>query len=157
MKVPLYVVATDLATGQRFVIQRGPVRDAVRASASIPGIFPPVSYGDKLLVDGGVVGNLAPQVARDAGADVVVGVSLTRSREKYQAPPTTAVNVILESLEIMGEEMTRLSRDKFDVLIEPQVGNCGITDFEPKKELIEAGRQAARKAIPEIKRKLGLF
>lgn len=157
MKVPLYVVATDLATGQRFVIQRGPVRDAVRASASIPGIFPPVSYGDKLLVDGGVVGNLAPQVARDAGADVVVGVSLTRSREKYQAPPTTAVNVILESLEIMGEEMTRLNRDKFDVLIEPQVGSCGITDFEPKKELIEAGRQAARKAIPEIKRKLGLF
>jgi len=156
LKIPLYAVATDIKSGQRFVFQRGLVRDAVRASASIPGVFPPVSYGDKLLVDGGVVGNLAPQVARDMGADVVIGVSLTRSWDKSRTPPAAALNVILESLEIMGEEMARLSRDKFDVLIEPQVGTVGITDFDAKKELIEAGRKAARLALPEIKKKLSL-
>lgn len=154
LKIPLYVVAADLKTGQRFVFQRGLIRDAVRASASIPGIFPPVPYGDKLLVDGGVLGNLAPQVARDLGANVVIGVSLSNGREGLSAAPPTAVNVVLESLEIMGDEMIRLTRDKFDVLIEPKVGNIGVTDFSQKREMIEAGRQAAKLAMPEIKRLL---
>lgn len=156
LKIPLYVVAVDVKTGERFVFERGPIRDAVRASAAIPGVFPPVPYQDKLLVDGGVLGNLAPQVARDHGATLVIGVNLAKGGNHLAGEQPSALNIILGSIEIMGEELVRLNRDGFDVLIEPQVGGVGITDFTRKRELIEAGRQAARLAIPEIKRRLGL-
>jgi predicted acylesterase/phospholipase RssA len=52
--------------------------------------------------------------------------------------------------------MARLNKDQCDVLIEPQVGTVGITDFTKKHELIEAGRRAAKLAIPRIKRLLDL-
>jgi NTE family protein len=151
LKIPLYVVAVDVKTGRRFVFDRGPIRDALRASAAIPGVFPPVPFQDKLLVDGGVLGNLAPQVARDCGADIVIGVNLAKSGNYLTEPSPSALNVILESIEIMGEELVRLQRNNFDVLIEPQVGGVGITDFSAKRELIDAGRQAARQAMPRIK------
>jgi len=156
LKVPLAVVAADLKTGRRYVFLKGSIRTAVRASTSIPGVFPPVPFQDMLLVDGGVLGNLTPQVARDLGATVVIGVNLAKSRDPGAAPPATALNVVLESLEIMGEEMARLNKDQFDVLIEPQVGSVGITDFTKKRELIEAGRQAAKLAMPRIKQLLGI-
>lgn len=156
LKIPLVAVAADLKTGQRYVFRNGAIRTAVRASTSIPGVFPPVPYQDMLLVDGGVLGNLTPQVARDLGATFVIGVNLARSRAPNAIPPATALNVVLESLEIMGEEMARLNKDRFDVLIEPQVGTVGVTDFTKKRELIDAGRQAAKLVIPRIKQLLDL-
>jgi NTE family protein len=155
LKIPLYVVAADLKTGERYVFQHGLIRDAVRASTALPGIFPPLPYDAKLLVDGGVLGNLAPQVARDFGATVVIGVNLSGSKNPLADQPPIAFNVILASVAMMGEELVRLCRGQFDVLIEPEVGEIGITDFSRKRELIEAGRQAAIRAMPAIKRALG--
>ena len=154
MKIPLAVVAADLKTGLPVVFLKGPVKEAVRASTSVPGVFAPLPYGDKLLVDGGVLGNLAPQVAKDMGADIIIGVNIAKARESFTDGAPNALVVILESIEIMGSEIVRLNRSQFNVMIEPEVGKVGILDFSQKKELIEAGRQAAQKAIPEIKKLL---
>lgn len=150
LKIPLAVVAADLNTGQRVVFTRGLIRDAVRASTSIPGVFAPVQIQNQLLVDGGICGNLAPQVARDLGGTLIIGVDIAQQRQPLTEAPN-ALTTILESIDIMGDEMVRLSQNQFDVIIRPDVGDIRITDFSHKKELMEAGKAAAEKALPAIK------
>jgi NTE family protein len=71
MKIPLGVVATDLHSGQAILFQRGDVALAVRASSSVPAVFPPVKIGDREYVDGGLVSPVPVRFARQMGADVV--------------------------------------------------------------------------------------
>ncbi|MBN1595322.1 patatin-like phospholipase family protein [candidate division FCPU426 bacterium] len=154
LKIPLAIVAVDINTGTQVVFRTGRIRDAIRASISVPGVFSPMPYQDTLLVDGGVLGNLAPQVARKMGADIVIGVNIAKPRKAFDTQAPNALAVILESIGIMGDEIVRLRKNDFDFLIQPEVGNIGITDFSKKKELIEAGRQAAKKEISRIKQSL---
>ncbi len=151
LKIPLAIVAADLKTGKPVVFQSGSIADAVRASTSVPGVFEPVVYGDQILVDGGILGNLAPEVARQLGADIVIGVNIAKSRSDFKGAVPTALSVILESIDIMGDEIVNCKRHYFDVLIEPDVGDVGITDFTQKKKLIEAGRQATLAVMDKIK------
>lgn len=68
-------VATDLATGEKVAIQRGDVGSAVVASCSIPGVFIPTMFEGRELVDGGLTSPVPVAVARQMGADVVIGVN----------------------------------------------------------------------------------
>lgn len=151
LKLPVVIVAADLVSGQPVLFHHGPIADAVRASTSVPGVFAPVSYGDQLLVDGGVLGNLAPQVAKQLGATIIIGVNIGKEKSNFNDQQPNALNVILESINLMGSEIVNSRRDQFDVLIEPHVGSVGITDFTQKKKLIEAGRQATLAVIDQIK------
>lgn len=156
LKIPLAIVSVDLRTGSRVVFTRGPVREAICASTALPGVFEPVLLGDKLLVDGGVLGSLPPEVAEELGADVIVGVNVAKKRSDLGEEPPGMLSVILDSIAVMGDELVRLNRERFDVLIEPEVGSVGIMDFDRKRELMEAGRQAAQREIPRIKEIMGL-
>jgi NTE family protein len=73
---PFAAVATDFATGREQWLQKGSLLDAVRASASLPGIFPPVKMGGQWLVDGGLVNPVPVSVCRALGAEVVIAVNL---------------------------------------------------------------------------------
>ncbi len=83
LDIPLAVVATDLVTHQEIVIDSGDLVRALVASASVPVLFPPVPYADRMLVDGGMVNNLPVDVARSRGALFTIGVDLS-----YAAPYT---------------------------------------------------------------------
>ena len=74
--VPVVLVATDAATGERVPLRSGPVWPALLASTAIPGLFPPVTIGGHDLVDGGVVANADVQSAVEAGTTDVVVVDL---------------------------------------------------------------------------------
>lgn len=76
LPIPFAAVACDVDTGETVVLKDGSLVDAVRASASIPGIFHPVRLGGRLLVDGGLVEPLPVRVARELGADVVIAVDI---------------------------------------------------------------------------------
>lgn len=154
LKIPLAIVAVDLYTGQPVVFRQGLIKTAVRASTSVPGIFAPVPFEGKLLVDGGVLGNLAPQVAKDLGADIVIGVDIGKGRTRFAEGQPNALLVILESIDLMGGEIVRLRQGEMDFLIKPDVGQVGITDFTRKQELIEAGRAATRQIAEKIKQAL---
>jgi len=73
---PFAAVATDFATGRELWLQKGSLFDAVRASASLPGIFPPVKIGSQWLVDGGLLNPVPVSVCRALGAEVVIAVNL---------------------------------------------------------------------------------
>lgn len=80
------VVATDLHTGEEIVFTKGNVTEAVRASISLPGIFEPVLYQNRLLVDGGLVNPVPVNVARNLGAEKIIAVDLTDHIEQRNKP-----------------------------------------------------------------------
>ncbi|NPT56209.1 patatin-like phospholipase family protein [Paraburkholderia elongata] len=88
--LPLYIVATDVLSGNEIVISSGPVVDAVLASAAIPGVFPPVRIDGKDLVDGGVANNTPISVAVALGATRIV-VLPAGFACALDAPPTSAI------------------------------------------------------------------
>ena len=152
MKIPFYAVATDLNSGGTWVFEKGSVAKAVRASCSIPGIFQPLELGGRMYVDGGVTDNLPVDVARARGADIIIAVNIQKNIQNPQI--NSLVDVILQSINIMGRELVSYKCRDYDVLIEPNVGDVGLTDFSQKKRLMDAGIQAAKQALPKIRKSL---
>ncbi|MEM3486102.1 MAG: patatin-like phospholipase family protein, partial [Candidatus Methanomethyliaceae archaeon] len=74
LPIPFAAVATDLETGEAVVLRSGPLVEAIRASTAIPGVFQPVRWEGRLLVDGGMVEPLPVRVCRELGADIVIAV-----------------------------------------------------------------------------------
>jgi NTE family protein len=149
LKIPFAAVATDLNWGLRVVLDRGPVSRAVRASSAIPGVFEPVQHMGKILVDGGVVDNIPIDVAREKGADLVIAVDISENVGNTNI--TNALDVVLQATNIMFAENVAHLRGGADVLIEPRVGGVGMLDFSQKKQCMQAGMEAARKALPRIR------
>ena len=93
LKIPLKMVATDLESGDKVVMNSGNLFMALRASMSMPGLFAPVEYKGRWLVDGGLVDPVPVSVARAMGADVVIAVDLNsglisrKQREHLAAAP----------------------------------------------------------------------
>jgi len=152
LKLPFAAVATDLNRGTRVVLDRGSVAKAVHASSAIPGVFSPVDYQGRVLVDGGIVDNIPISVARDKGADIVIAVDISENVTNFNI--TNLMDVVLQSVNIMFNESVKYRKKDADVLITPAVGNVGMLDFTQKKRCMQAGIDAAQKAMPEIRKKI---
>jgi len=149
LKIPFAAVATDLNTGERVIFNRGSISTAIRASSSIPGVFIPLTYGGRLLVDGGVVDNMPVDIARKMGADIVIAVDITENVSNYEIG--NVVDIILQTLNIMSAEITRYKIAEADVVIRPDVRGVGLIDFTKKTYMITRGEEAARRALPQIR------
>lgn len=152
LKLPFAAVATDLNRGTRVVLDRGPVAPAVHASSAIPGVFEPVIYQGKLLVDGGVMDNIPIAVAREQGADIVIAVDISENVVNFNI--SNVVDVTQQSVNIMFNENVKYKKKDADILISPAVGDISMLDFTQKKRCMLAGIDAAQKAMPEIRRKI---
>jgi NTE family protein len=78
LKIPLHVISADLKKGEEIILSKGSVRDAVRASIAIPGIFRPIELNGVLCVDGGILNPVPVNAVRNMGADVIIAVDLNR-------------------------------------------------------------------------------
>ncbi len=151
---PFRAVATALDDGERVVLTRGNLPRAVRASMSFPLAFPPVEWEGRPLVDGGIVDNLPVDEARAYGADVVVAVD-------FSSPPLTpkqyesAFGVASQASSLLTRRANLEFKAEPDVLIHPDLDAHGFNDYTGLEKLIEQGKEAARKAIPEIRARLG--
>lgn len=148
-KIPLGVAAIDLLSGDRVVLERGPLRAAVQASASLPGIFPPVEFDGRLLCDLGVLTSLPVRIARKYRPRVLVGVDVG-SNLKPLDEYATALDVLMRIIEI-GEVTVRDDlREEADLVIAPDVGDVEWSDFREAERLVEVGRAAARQALADF-------
>lgn len=151
LRVPLAVTATDFTTGEGVVFRSGPLADAVRASCAYPGVFLPVTVNGRLLVDGMLAHSLPSQPVRDMGADRVIAVNL-RSKWTGQEGPRHIFDVIGQCFAIAQKMNCTESRKCADLVIEPDVTGYRYDDFEHSAELVEIGEEAARAAIPDIRK-----
>ncbi|MDP4021729.1 patatin-like phospholipase family protein [Methylobacterium sp. NEAU 140] len=174
-------VATEFGTGREIGLDDGPVIDAVRASYAIPGLFPPVPHGGRLLMDGTLVNPVPVALARGLGAEIVVCVNLNgdtggpvirevpaprrgllhavrarlpgRPRAPAEAALPGVARVVLDAFNITQDRISRarLERDPPDVAVGPDVAAFGLFDFHRAAEGIALGHRAARAALPRIR------
>ncbi len=153
LSAPLTVLATDMDTGQGVVFRSGNVRDAVRASSSFPGIFPPFILEDgRRLYDGGVTDVVPVKLARElAGDDGVVIAVDVNGGTRWPAAESFVAIALRAGLTLLRSR-TRVELSGADLVIAPAMGESGW--MQPRKipTFFEAGREAARTALPEIRR-----
>ena len=153
LKIPFAAVATDLNRGARVVLDRGPVARAVRASCAIPGVFPPVEHQGSLLVDGGVLDNIPASVARERGADIVIAVDISVNvvNRRYHEPDRGHCPVHQHH---GGGERDEAGKWTPMSLSRRTCGSVGMMDFGQKKVCMQAGIEAAQRALPDIRNKI---
>jgi NTE family protein len=148
LHIPIAIVATDLQRCEKVVFHSGDVAEAVRASISIPGIFVPEIVNGRMLVDGGVIDRIPISVAREMGADIVIGVDV--SHVKIDADIASIFDVILQSLDILQDELVRHREIVSDVMIRPRVEQYNSRAFTHTDEIIRIGEEETRKQLPKI-------
>ena len=149
MRIPLGIVATDVVTGEAIVFRdRGDVVLPIRASCSYPGLFQPVRCGDRLLVDGAISTEVPALLARLLGATHVVSLHLPM--QGAAAMPTNMFHVINRCFQILHSRTEISWRQHSDLVVEPEVRSMEWDAFDSAMQLIKAGEEAARQALPRI-------
>jgi NTE family protein len=150
LRVPLRVIATDYCTGEEVVFGAGPLRDALLASTALPGVFPPVSHGGRLLIDGGVVDNvpISHALATPAKRIFVLNVSGSEGVRPTRSP----LDALLRSFAIARNH--RFDRELaamppgVEVIVLPRPNDDRpLFDFTRSDELMDAAYQLARQHL----------
>ncbi|HES59977.1 MAG: patatin-like phospholipase family protein [Calditrichaceae bacterium] len=150
--IPLSIIATNLKTGRKVVLEKGSLRDAVIASTCIPGIFIPIKVDDTLLADGMLVENVPLSPLQNKKLDLIIAVNLTNKRS--YGPPEDFVDIIINSLDIAVDVHTQSIIKSADIVIEPAVENFSRFDSGKADKFCQLGYKAAMSAMPEINRLL---
>lgn len=151
-KIPFVCNAVDLKTCKEVVLTDGPLIKNIRASISCPGVFTPVKYGNMLLVDGGVVNNLAHDIARKMGADIIIAVDVVTKTE-LNTQIKGVVGYVIQSWLIAQKELQANKRKYYNVLIQPELGTNNQYNFngEVTEKIIQLGADACKEKIGRIK------
>ncbi|MCB1139329.1 MAG: patatin-like phospholipase family protein [Leptospiraceae bacterium] len=167
LQIPFYCNSTDLNSGDSLIFESGYVSMALRASVSIPGVFPPVQMPPYTLVDGGILNNLPGDVLRQRGFSRVAGINVTpmsddRSSQThvdfsegvggvwdyFSRPPV--LSIITRSIAVEGRELMRFRLEDFDFILNPDIGPFDLFDFHKHDEIFEAGKKEAAARIGEL-------
>lgn len=151
LPIPFRCVAVDLITGNEVVLKDGSLAKAMRATMAIPTVFSAVEWGDSLLVDGGMLNNLPVDVVRRMGAEVVIAVDVEspmKSREEIRS----VLDVLNQTLALIGLEKKKQNLQFVDLLIKPDIGRFTVGDFDEGKvrQIVETGKSAAKRYLPEL-------
>ena len=149
---PLFTVSADLLSSRLVVHRRGSVIEAVGASMSIPGLVPPLPRGGRLLVDGGVLNNLPVDAMADSAEGPIVAFDVVRRLEAAadEEAPLPSIMETLSRATVLGSvERAEKNRELALLVIALEVQDIPLRDFRSLDRAIEAGREAARRALDD--------
>jgi len=149
----LAIAATDINAGITVYYSRGPMGPPLRASCAYPGLFVPIQFEGRTLVDGFLTAPVPVEGALLLGADIVIAVYLEAGNVE---PPRTFTDVLSRAFTIVQHHTDLLWRQQADIIIEPDVKPFVWDDFSRTSEMIAAGEAAAVAALPEIRAALSL-
>jgi len=159
LNIPLKIVATDFLTGEKVILTKGKIHDAVRASLAIPLIFPPWEIDGRLLIDGGVSDPLPIDVAIQEGADIIIAMGFSLSfRKRFRS--MRAVQEQLNSIymnNILNSTYAfyNLAHHAEIFPIIPEFEEpLSMFDVDKIPEIIKKGEEATKKHLPHIKKLL---
>jgi len=153
LTIPFKTVAVDLTSGGEMVMDRGFLGTAMRASMSIPVVFPPVEAYGGLLVDGGLLNNNPVDLAVKWGADIIIDVNVEVFRTREPREIQNLAQVADQSLKVLMN-FSRTAADsagRETIRIEPDLEGFSRLEFGRADELIARGEAAARTVLPELK------
>jgi len=154
----LTVMATDLLAREAVPMRTGLLRDITRASAAVPGLLPPVRVGDRILVDGGVTGNLPVGALVAEGVGPVIAVNLSVGARDDAQPtgpkrplrmPTLGETMVRTMLFASGDA-DRSAADAADLVVSCQTRDIGLLEFHQIDAAIAAGRTAGRAIVESL-------
>ena len=103
LPIPYACVSENIVKGEEYVFHQGVLSTAMRASMAIPGVFTPVRLDSMVLIDGGVVNNYPVNIAREMGADVIIGVDV-QSELKPANELESATAILGQLVDLMGQD-----------------------------------------------------
>src|SRR5437868_9895564 len=152
LTTPLAIAATDINAGVSVYYTRGPIGPPLRGSCSYTGLFVPIQFENRTLVDGFLTSPVPVEGALLLGADIIIAVYLEAGSLEQ---PRTAADVISRSFTIIQRHADLAWRQQADVIIEPDVKSFVWDDFSRTNDLVAVGEAAAQAALPQIKALLG--
>lgn len=152
MRTPLGIVAADLKNGQPILFRRGDPGMAVRASSAVPAVFEPVKMDGREYIDGGAVSPVPVRFARQMGADLIVAVDISAIPEGQ--PTKGAVDILLQTFNIMGHAISQHELADADVVVRPKLQGVGSADFSARRLSILAGREAMLTVLPQLRERI---
>jgi NTE family protein len=155
-RIPLHVVALDLLSGEEVRLSHGPAIEAVLAATAIPGLLPPVDWGDRLLVDGGVVNNTPISHAVELGAERIYVLPTQNGSRALPTPPRGALDAAIHGLTVLvgarlEADLARYAAD-VELIVLPAANSHHVqpTDFDHASRLIGEGLADARAALAGV-------
>lgn len=166
-----FCVSSNMSQVALCVHRQGNLAKAVRASVAIPGVFPPVIYGNDIHVDGGVMSNLPVETMRELGASRIIAIDFDTDRayelnydeipssgvllrqrimgqKKYRVP--SIVNILMKSIVLSSDSQARRLSESVDLFFRPDVKNIGFIQWEAYLEAVHIGYEYARKALESV-------
>ncbi len=163
LKIPLRIITMTLDVGQKLALNSGSLFSGLEASLAIPGIFPPVKYDGKFLVDGSTINPVPISDLLEMGADILVGInSFAPLTPSYTPPPLNyenlvgyadnlkIVDIMIRSFQNLQYEISTAKAMIADLTIAPELIGYSWSDFSKAEGIITAGKKAAEQALPEI-------
>jgi len=154
LPIPFRAVAADLVTGEAVVLKDGSLADAMRASLSLPGVFPPVHMNGRLLVDGGIAMNFPVELAQRLGADVIIAVEVP-TPPATQEDLTNALSVtgqLVALLTVRPQSRSRAALRETDIHMSPDLHGVGTASFDRIIEVMDYGEEEARRHTEALSR-----
>lgn len=150
LMVPLRIVASDLKTGQPVVFAGGHLAKCILASMAIPFLFPPVPWGDSLLVDGGLLDNTPVDVARAWGAEIVVAVDVSSIGER-EVRFDDMIDVFRRTMDIWMTRTNQLHRETPDLLLRPYLEQRSPLDYAAADTIVALGYRYAKAMMDSVR------
>jgi NTE family protein len=154
-RVPFHVITTDVLTGSEVRLSRGPALDAVMASAAIPGVFPPVDWGHRHLMDGGIANHAPLSDALELGAERVYVLSTGIACDLAE-PPHGALGMLLHSMSLLLmrrlQVEVELLADRAELIVLPPPCPPGASpiDFSRSDELIRRALEESTRFLDKL-------
>jgi NTE family protein len=148
LHTPLAIATTDITAGVSVYYSHGPIAPPLRASCAYPGLFVPIQFEGRTLVDGFLTAPVPVEGTLLLGADLVIAVYLESGNVEE---PRTFTDILSRSFNIIQRHGDLAWRTQADVIIEPDVKPFVWDDFSKTPEMIAAGEAAALAALPEIR------
>ena len=162
-KIPFYVVAADVLSGEEIVFESGPLAQAVRASIGMIGIFSPHQLNGHFLIDGGAVNPVPASILSEKGANIIIASSVIPSIEEERVRGQAAakhshgpnfLGVLSSMMAIMEREIVKTRMSPVDVLIKPKVEVFTAMDYDRAEDFLQLGREAAEQEISMVQKLL---
>jgi NTE family protein len=151
-RLPVAVVAVDLVTGSEVVYTSGSLRQAVLGSAALPGIFPPIRYDGRVLVDGGWTARIPVDAARTLGADRVVAVEVSEATDRpASSVAASGLDIVLRASEITRNYLARLRLREADLVLSPPIGHILLHDAASAATCARLGAEAAEAQLSSLR------
>jgi len=155
LKIPFKVVTAELNSGKEVVIDSGELLPALQASMAVPGVFPPVKIGDRLLVDGGVADPL-PFGLLEADCDLVIAIDVSGNRRTGDDGNLSSAGVLLQTFHTMSNNLLaeKLRQRRPDLYVRPDISDVKVLEFYKAHEVFAQTKPAQQRFARDLKRAL---